>query len=164
MESILQACHIKELEVHRAKLTTNNIRVLSGDNLPHLKRFCAVHASLEPITALRDLLSAFPPLDQLELNLAHFAIYDRTVSLGHGHVHVKRLHITIDVPRYLPHRDLSDLCAGLKELKLICCFKDSEVPDLVNNFLRSWDAKLDCFHVHVNNSSGSLRKSPHLLA
>jgi hypothetical protein len=164
IESILRACRIEELEVHRTELTSASKRVLSSENLPYLKRFCVMHVFMGATAAMHDLLSAFPPLDQLELDLGHFAIYDRTMSLKHRPVHVKRLHINTLIVCTLPHRHLSDVCTGLKELKLILQFKDAQVAEPVNDLLKSWDAELDCFHVHIKSHNGLLRKSPHLPA
>jgi hypothetical protein len=163
--SILPACHIKKLKFQTgtSRIGGNKacLTLLRGQNLPYLERLSVGDSTLSLITVL-EVLSGFPLLDQLELSLAHFMVYDRTTSLQYRPVHVKRLHIIVDLSRNLPHRELADVCAGVKELKLIIYSKEGAEP--VSELLKSWDAELDCFHVHVHTNSGFLRKSPCLLA
>jgi hypothetical protein len=163
MQSILRACHIRELYLQMVKLKSVSMRMLSGKNLPHLKRFCALQVTLRPITTLRDLLSAFPSLDQLELRLDHLFTYEGTTSLEHRPVNVKRLHVSTHA---LPIPDLSrlalaDLYAGIKELKLTIATNES--TELVNEVLESCGADLDHFHLHEDIWRESLSKPSCLL-
>jgi hypothetical protein len=163
LETTLRACHIRQLTIYTARFTKDNIRILSGENLPYLKVFGAAYAALRPAAAMRTVLSRLPPLDQLELRLAHLFTSEDATSLEHGPIQVKRLHLNASVlpSQDLPCLALADLCIGIKELKLLSLREES--TKLVNQVLESCGAELEQFHLHVDMVRGLLRKSSRLL-
>jgi hypothetical protein len=163
MGSILRSSHIRELNIQRARLTSNSVRVLSGTNLPYLKRFHAAFVILAPLTVLRNVLSTFSHLDQLGLRLADVFTIKDTIIFHNKPVNVKQLYLNArTLPSYgLSCLALADLCAGIKELTLIIPIEES--MELANRVLESYVTELDHLHVHVDMVRGLLRESLCLL-
>jgi hypothetical protein len=161
LETIFRACSIRELDIHGAILTIDSARALSGQGLPYLKRFCA---SLAPVTALRDVLPKLPPLDHLELRLAHLFTNKDTTGHEHRPVRAKRLHVTANLFPLpgLSHLAPADVCAGVKELKLIISIE--KLTKFINPVLEAWGAELDQLHLDVDTTCRPLRESSCLLS
>jgi hypothetical protein len=153
LERVLRACSIQTLIVSSGFVTQHDIRLLSPQNLPHLRSLWLNPSCLVPMDALHNVLSLHPPLEHLWFCTFHLPT---PCSPGRERIRVKRLRVIVDRPSSKNDWTFDHLCNVEEELRIRVLTTLNSEHTAINKALQFWG--VTSRRLRIDIFSGVLRE------